>query len=129
MNINEAYITLQKASGIEVGDTVKILRKAKNFEMGWNAHWAPVMDNTVGATFQVKEICDLRGIRNPNNSCVYPFFVLKIVKKATKEVTIKLNSEYSAIISEDGITVGCQKFPLSIIDDLAKAKKEILNKK
>ena len=32
---NEAYITLHNASGIKVGDKVKILRKAKDREMGW----------------------------------------------------------------------------------------------
>ena len=58
----------------------------------------------------------------------YPFFVLEVVKKASKDITIKLNSEHSAVISRDGITVGCQKFPLSIINELVEAKKKVNSK-
>jgi ABC-type transporter Mla subunit MlaD len=34
MDINEAYIVMQEASGLQVGDKVRVLRKAKSYEMG-----------------------------------------------------------------------------------------------
>jgi hypothetical protein len=40
-------------------------------------------------------------------------------------VEIRLNSRYKAIVSKDGITVGCQKFPLTVIDQLTKAQAEL----
>lgn len=44
-----------------------------------------------------------------------------------KSVTIALNSEYKATVEPDGITVGCQTFPLSVIDELVKARAEVLS--
>ncbi len=38
-------------------------------------------------------------------------------------ISVKLNDDYTAILSHDGIKVGCQTFPLSVIDELVKAKK------
>lgn len=40
-------------------------------------------------------------------------------------ITVKLNSYYKAEISADGIQVGCQTFPLSIIKELADAVKQV----
>lgn len=37
------------------------------------------------------------------------------------EVVVELNSSHVAIVTKDKIKVGCQTFPLSIVDDLAKA--------
>ena len=128
MTTTEAYNTLQKASGIEVGDTVKILRKAQKNEMGWASYWDETMNKSIGKTFVVTEIRDEKGIYNPSNYCTYPFFVLELVRKGDKEITIKLNSEYSAIVSKGGIEVGCQKFPLTVIDELVKAKAELTKK-
>lgn len=39
-----------------------------------------------------------------------------------KVVMVKLNESYQAIVSKDGIQVGCQKFPLSVITDLVNAR-------
>lgn len=38
---------------------------------------------------------------------------------------IKLNDKYSALVTKDGVKVGCQIFPLEIIDKLAEAKKKL----
>lgn len=40
-------------------------------------------------------------------------------------VIIKLNNEYDATVSKDGIKVGCQTFPLSIVEDLATAVRTV----
>jgi hypothetical protein len=49
----------------------------------------------------------------------------KRLKRVNKQV--KLNNEYTAIVTKNGIDVGCINLPLSIIDDLIKARKEVLS--
>jgi hypothetical protein len=46
-----------------------------------------------------------------------------IFKKKTAEV--KLNDQYSAVVRKDRITVGCQTFPIGIIDELVKARQSV----
>jgi hypothetical protein len=43
-----------------------------------------------------------------------------------EEVSVFLNKTYTAVISEDGVKVGCQDFPLSVIDELVNAKNKVL---
>ena len=45
------------------------------------------------------------------------------------KVEVKLNSTYTAIVTNDTVEVGCQKFPISIIDELVKARKTVLDNK
>lgn len=57
-------------------------------------------------------------------SSVVPIMEVKSIKKnRTKEV--KLNSQYTALVSKEEIKVGCQTFPLSIVQELATAIKEL----
>jgi hypothetical protein len=42
-----------------------------------------------------------------------------------REIEVKLNNEYIAVVSKDGVKVGCQTFGLEKIEELAKALKEI----
>lgn len=89
MNINEAYRVMQEASGIKVGDKVKVLRKAKNSEMGWGNAWVEEMDKTIGRTFLVIEIEKQAGIQLDLNLCLdFPFFVLEVVEPV-KEIKIR----------------------------------------
>ena len=45
---------------------------------------------------------------------------------ATSTVTrVVLNAQYTAEVTEDGITVGCQEIPFEAVDKLAEAVKEI----
>lgn len=76
-----AYEINQLASGIEVGDTVKVLAKAEPNERGWSNVWPLVMDNFVGETFVVNQVTTW-GISN--GVFAFPYFVLEIVKKADK---------------------------------------------
>jgi hypothetical protein len=40
-------------------------------------------------------------------------------------MSVKLNDDYTAVISKDEIQVGCQTFPISILDELLNAHKSI----
>lgn len=81
ITVKDAYLALSKASGIKVGDTVKVLRKAKDDEMGWSNSWTIDMDGSIGKTFTVKRDDDYAGFRLDNSGWgqSFPFFVLEKV--------------------------------------------------
>ena len=55
--------------------------------------------------------------------------VIKCVKPIP-DISIKLNSEYTATVSEENVTVGCQTFDFNAVLDLAAAvKKQLANKR
>ena len=94
MNTNEAYKILQQNCDIKVGDTVKVVRKAKDYEMEWltpwhldlnYSIWHTNMNNSIGQEFVVKSISKC-GIQL-NNECYYPFLVLE-VKNKFRDITI-----------------------------------------
>ena len=96
MNLQEAYLVMQDNCGIEVGDTVRILRAAKDCETGWTVNWvSPAMDNMVNTLATVVGITG-NGIVFEEHCYFYPFFVLELIKKGEEEkmVTVK-GKEYS----------------------------------
>lgn len=46
--------------------------------------------------------------------------------RVVDNVKVKLNDDYDAIVSKDTIEVGCQTFPISILDELVEARKQIV---
>jgi hypothetical protein len=90
MTVQEAYKVMQDNCGIEVGDIVKVLRIAKDYEMGWSSFWKKGMDGYVGKTFTVSRIRPGNGIFTSHGSWWFPFFVLELVSKKpeVKEVTM-----------------------------------------
>lgn len=77
----EAYLILQEASGLKIGDTVKILRRANNYEMGWENIWdIPAMSNYIGIESKITDI-NGNGIVL-NNDYAFPFFVLEKISSA-----------------------------------------------
>lgn len=58
-----------------------------------------------------------------DNDSVYPWFVLEPL--ATKPVRVELNDDWYASVAPDGIIVGCQHFPLSVIDELVEAREKV----
>ena len=107
--IKEAYKVIQKAwvelYNVEVGDTVRVLRKAKTNELGWHNSWSyydDKMSESVGNLLKVSYVG--RDI-SLDNGYGYPFFCLEPVKKAEPkiEITVKVNgkeSKLSAISKE-----------------------------
>ena len=85
--LQDAYAFMQKNCGIEVGDTVKVLRKAKNYENGWGTCWNDDMSNLVGKTFEVASY-DTAGFLDRKIACHFPFFVLELVEKALPKIMI-----------------------------------------
>lgn len=120
MNTKQAYKTLQKASGIKVGDTVRVLRRALSYEMGWGTNWVSDMSKYIGRDFKVSRVHDTDGVLL-NDKWLFPFFVLEVVKSKPAFVKVKLNDEYTAEVYSDKIVVGCQTFDTSIARNLLKA--------
>lgn len=102
MDIKQAYKVMQAASGIKVGDKVKVLRMAKDYEMGWREVWAATMDEMVDKSFKTTRLTE-QGVYCANkhgNSYCFPFFVLEIVEKAKQEKMIDI---YGKMWSESSI--------------------------
>jgi len=75
--INDAYLKLHRACGIKVGDKVKILRKAKTQEMGWDNAWVEPQNKTVGKILEVTGDSDDKGFYLGSSIYAYPFYVLE----------------------------------------------------
>ncbi len=77
------YINGQSTCGLKVGDTVKILRKAKDFEAGWPTTWLPEMDEIVNKVGLITEISsDGVSVKvDEYTEYYYPYFVLSPVDK------------------------------------------------
>lgn len=80
MQLYDAHKVMAKASGIQVGDKVKILRKARNNEMGWLYCWSEEMDTLIDTIHIVTEITK-DGLYRISNRFNLPFFILEIVEK------------------------------------------------
>jgi hypothetical protein len=80
--MREAYIKMQENCGIRVGDKVKVLRKAKDYENGWSVVWAKEMDEYIGEVGEVTSI-DYSGIliNISDENWYFPFFVLEKVEE------------------------------------------------
>jgi hypothetical protein len=114
------YKTRQANSGIKVGDTVKVLRKATDYEHGWPNVWAASrMDGMVGGTYKVESIAR-GGIRL--KSLVdgirwsFPYFVLEAVPPRPP-VVIK---GYTVEILADRIKVGCVEADFATVEAIYK---------
>jgi len=83
MCTREGYLEGQEASGIKVGDKVRVTRKANSHENGWCNSWVSTMDENVGNTAKVSKICGQLGItlrfREHNDDYAFPYFVLEKV--------------------------------------------------
>ena len=84
-----SYLDGHKKCGIKVGDKVKVKRKAKSHESGWNSSWVENMNSAVGrigvVTMDNEEcgfILKFRPIKFKVNLTGYtfPYFVLEKVK-------------------------------------------------
>jgi hypothetical protein len=130
MDLKAAYLAMQEASGIKPGDTVRVMRKAESYEMGWGQPWPRMMDIFVGKEYKVFGLSkyDQNGfILNSASGYAFPFFVLEVVKKAKphfKDIQVSLSPHYLAIVKEDKVSVGCQNFTFDKIKELYEAVRQ-----
>lgn len=80
----DKYREGQENCGWNIGDTVRITRKATDNESGWDNEWASGMDDWVGKTATIIDFFDTFGIELENKEiselCYdFPYFVLELV--------------------------------------------------
>ena len=75
----------QKKSGIEAGDRVKVIRRARNYESGWGLEWSDNMDNCVSEILTVNFNAGDWGFYFKNIGWI-PFFVLEKVADIKVEI-------------------------------------------
>jgi len=116
-----AYLTLHKASGIEVGDKVRVLRKAEPGELGWNqTTWTNSMTDRVG------KICNVEGDDGTYGFICsgwnFPFFVLELVEKGGPPMTIDVNGIGGRPVKflPGHILVGCAEIPNATVRQIAE---------
>jgi hypothetical protein len=79
------YLVQHKQSGIKEGDTVRVIRKATDFEQGWQAVWDPAMSELLGKNGRVikdggEEGFSITFSNKPTTSTncyTFPWFVLE----------------------------------------------------
>ena len=82
MTDQEWYDYGHERCGIKRGDSVKVLRRADDHEMGWENTWT--MDSSVGKTLTVSGDSGSGGLQL-SDSYNYPFFVLELIRKKEAE--------------------------------------------
>ena len=92
-----SYLNLHQASGLKVGDWVKITRAAVSRESGWNALWNNKMDAFIGSIAQITTDLGEHGFKiGGAGEWNYPYFVLekvthRPVTEAYKKCTVIWN--------------------------------------
>jgi hypothetical protein len=107
--------------GLKKGDTVKILGVAEDHEDGWGATWNDLMTTCVGKTYKVNGFNSQYGIsvQCGHNEWHFPYWLLKKAPKT--DAKVKLNSNYTAVVKNGYIEVGCQTVKFDALDRLMKA--------
>ena len=83
--MRQNYEKRQRECGLKVGDFVKILRKAKDDENGWDNYWPEEADTWVGKTGEIIEDGEGVGLKvfleEENDWWFFPYFVLEKVEE------------------------------------------------
>jgi hypothetical protein len=120
--IRAAFLLLAAVAPFSEGDTVKVLRTCSDNELGSEVYDCD-SSNEVGKEFKVTSLSG-PGEYEIDNGYYYPFFCLQLIRKSD---SIELNSEYTAVISDDGksVEVGCQDIPAAKVLELAERIKVV----
>jgi hypothetical protein len=100
-----AQIAWLEMTALKVGNKVKVARKAKDHEFGWDNSWEPDMSRTIGKELTIVRDAGEFGIKLKTGGCEYafPFFVLEPIQEepslSGSVVEVKVNGKtYKATI-------------------------------
>lgn len=115
----KAILTYLFSKGYVYGykETNNIYNIAAEYSPDWT-NWKTLIINTTFNRIDANEA------KIPDNITLAEIFSTKT--DILKTVNVKLNKDYTAIISKDGIAVNCQTFDIKIIDELVEARNKIL---
>ena len=126
----DIYKTLHDAiieeTGLKVGDTVKVLRKAKSGELGWSNTWDEGMDEYVGEELEVKTLKSRSGVTLVGRYYSYPIHILELIKRGVELPVFDLKDGYEVKVQEDGsVEVGCQKVSNDLLNKITDAANKV----
>lgn len=104
---SDDYLAFHEASGLKVGDKVKITRKSDDYEMGWDNTWTNNMDSCVGDVGEI--ICDeyisgwLISVCGITRS--YPTFVLQKIDEPTKKEVVAKPTTNKIVVKESSVVI------------------------
>jgi hypothetical protein len=93
--LNKAYETLGNAINFKVGDKVRILRKADNFELGWGNNWSSKMDKYIGKVIEIGKVFPCGCIKV--DGWTFPWFVLELVEPVSEKHTITIDGKSTEV--------------------------------
>ena len=74
--MKEKYLAGHKASGLKKGDKVKVIKKATDFQDGWDLPWFQDMNGNVGKVLEISADLGYCGFQM-KEAWAYPYFVLE----------------------------------------------------
>ena len=88
-----------KENGLKKGDYVKVIRKAKDYEDGWDSRWTKERDDFIGKVIPVSDIGESTGVILSYCCCDwagydFPYFVLEKVEPEPKYVPFESPQEF-----------------------------------
>jgi len=101
LTLQECYEEMQANCGIKVGDQVRVLRTAKDFELGWGTFWMQSMKDAVGKIFDVLEVEYNDGIllHTQDGDFYVPFYVLEKIKQVKKVTMQEIEDKFGCKIN------------------------------
>lgn len=87
-------------NGLKKGDYVKVIRKAKDHEDGWDGFWTKEMDDSVDKVLQVKSLNDYEYGIQLEDYKHYPYFVLEKVEPEPRYVPFESPQEFISAYSK-----------------------------
>ena len=116
-------------TGLKVRDTVKVLRKAKSYELGWDQSWEQPMNDWIGKELVVERISK-SGVRLrwgcERRYYFFPIHILEIVKVGIALPVFDLKDGYEVKVQEDGsLVVGCQKVSNDLLNKITDAANKV----
>jgi hypothetical protein len=94
---------------LQPGDTVRVLRKAADRELGWGSVWLPEMDQFVGKELECIEVREEYGVRlnchRGGPEYLFPAQILDVCSRAASKRTVQLSEHCSAVVSATEMTV------------------------
>jgi hypothetical protein len=93
---NEKYAKAHAAwlemTGLKVGDKVRVMRSAKDYEHGCPWSWSEQKEKNVGKVLEVYNIDEFTALPGVRAGCCplsdgnyYPFFILEVVEQKKEE--------------------------------------------
>lgn len=102
----------------KVGDKVKVVRKAANYEGDWENHWYNLMDFSVGKELFIKDIFGKQGYCL-NDGFRYPEFVLEKIEEVKQPFVEKestIDTELEVWLEKNkGFIIECYKLSKKLI--------------